>query len=193
MDTLLTHRSQIREPIHHKFQANTNSNSISKLRIDILSKVVPNFNLNLNHKRLVLPSPIFILTAALILILVLIIHIASVLRKMHLRTVILSQDFRIPRLPITLYHIFTRNLSSQMPISRGRHIRMYRMYRACRQYRSTVIKDAVIHKNQPQGYKLLLANQVLHRDGRAQRHHRSKADCSKSHWSNLSFVDTVIA
>ena len=192
MGTLLTHRNQIPEPIHHNPQANINSISISKLRIDILSNLVPNFNPNLNHKRVVLPNLISILTAATILILVHIITIAVVLRKMDHRTIIISRDFRISiHLSITLYHIFPQNLSSQVPIRLGRHIRMYR---ACRQHPSTVIRDAVIHKVQPQGYKLAQANQVLHRgDGRPQTHHRSRAECSKSHWSTLSFVVTVIA
>ena len=185
MDTL---RNQIPEPIHHNSKANINSSSISKLRIDILSNLIPNFNPNLNQKRVVLPNPISILTVPTILILVHIITIAVVLRMMDHRIVIISQDFRMS---ITLYHIFPQNLSSQVPIRLGRRIRMYR---ACRQHRSTVIRDAVIHKVHQQGYKLLLANQVLHRGvGRPQTHHRSRAECSKSHWSILSFVVTVIA
>lgn len=191
MDTLLTHRNQIREPIHHNSQPNINSSRISKLRVDILSKIVPNFNLTLNHKRVVLPSLISILAVAAILNLVLIIAMAIVLRKMDRRTII-SQVFRIIRLPIALYHIFPQNLSSQMPISHGPRIRMYH---ACRQHRSMVISDAVILRDQLQGNNLRRVNQVLLLlgNGRAQTHHRSKAECSKYHWSILLFADTVIA
>ena len=60
MDLLLTNCNQICEPIYHHSQANINSSSISKLRIDVLSTLVPKFNLNLNHKLvLVLPNFIF--------------------------------------------------------------------------------------------------------------------------------------
>ena len=158
MDSFLIHHNQIRVLIHHNSQANINSSHISKLRIDIiLSQLIPipNFNLNLDHSRVVLPSPISILTLAIILILILIITIEIVvLCKMDHRTITSCQDFRILlpiRLLITLHQTFSQNhLSSQMPIRRGRRIRMYR---ACRQrrstnVRSTVIRDAVVHKDQ---------------------------------------------
>ena len=193
MDSLLTHRNQIRGPtIHHNTQANINSSNISKLKIDILSKPIPNFNLNLIHKQVVLPNLISIQTVAIILILILTIAIAIVvLRKMDHRTIIIGQDFRIPilRLSIILHQIFSQNLSSQMPIRRGRRIRMYR---ACRQRQTTVIRDAVVHRDQPQVHKLLV-NQVLYRNVLPQTHRRLKVECSKYHWSTLSFVDTVIA
>jgi hypothetical protein len=198
MGSLLTHRNQIREPIHHNSQANINSSSISKLRIDILSKPVPNFNFNfnliLNRKRMIaLPSLISILrlTVAIILILVLIIAMPIIVRRKMDHRIIINQDFRISIRPsITLHQIFSQNLSSQMLIRRSRRIRIYH---ACRQqHRLTVIRDAVVRKDQPQGCKLL-ANQLVHRDDLPQMHRRSKADCSKSPWSTLSFVDSVIA
>ena len=189
MDSLLTHRNQIREPIHHNCQANISS-SISKLCIDTLSKIFPNFNLILSHKQIVLPSLIYILTVAIILILILIIPIV-VRRRMDHR-IIIGQDFQMAIRPsITLYQIFIHNISSQMPIRRCR-IRI-RMYHACRQqHRLTVIRDVVVRKDQQQGYKLL-ANQLIHRDDLPQTHRRSKVECSESHWSIHSFVDSVIA
>lgn len=173
MDSLLTHRNQIREPIHHNSQPNINSSSISKLWIIILLKLVPNFNPILNHKRIVLPSLISILTVAIILILVLIILII-VRRKMDHR-IIIGQDFRIATcLSITLYQIFSQNLCSQMPV---RHWRRIRIFRACRQqHRSMVIRDAVVRKDHPQEYKQT-ANQLIRRDDLPQTHRRSKAEC----------------
>ena len=71
------------------------------------------------------------LTVSIILILFIIIAIA-ILHKMDYMTM-MSQDFQIW---IRHYHTFSQFLSSQLPIKREHRIRMYR---ACRQQRSTVI------------------------------------------------------
>jgi hypothetical protein len=202
MDTiLLTHRKQIRKPIHHGSKANISS---SKLRIDILFKLVPNLNLDHHHKPVMLLALISIILILILIMIVFIIAIAVViLLRMDRRTTI-TQDYRAPiHISIILNHIFLHTLPSRVLIRRGHRFRMYRAYHpimklrnirnSIRQHRSTAIGDAVIQKDQIQGYELLVAHQAPHRDVQLRMHHRLKVVCSKFHWSTLLFADTVIA
>ena len=143
---------------------------------------------------------------SIILILIIIIFMIAIAVVIPLRVdhrTITTLDYRAPiHLSIIPNHIFPRTLPSRVLIRRGHRLRMYHAYHPImklrnirnliRQYRSRTIGDAVIQKDQIQGYELLVAHQAPHRDVQLQMHHRSKAVCSKFRWSTHLFADTVI-
>ena len=182
MDTLLTHRKKIREPIYPSSKMNRTH---SKLRIEILPNFVPNFKLNislsiefrLNHKRTKLTSLISILMIAgiltLLLTTVIVLAIAIILRIDH-RTVI-SQDSRT-RIPPLINRILPHSLSNQAISRRGHRFRCLRQ-----QNRPMAVWDAVeVHKEQTLQCKPLV-HHTSPRDGHLRAHHRYEAECSKFH------------